>query len=102
MASVVAPNNPHENINRTGAVTQDQESAAGLGTYVQNQQDVSCSQCGIASRLGSKFCSRCGSQQPSTSILAPSIIRSSIAKTLWRCSIAQISHYHLHPLPLQS
>jgi hypothetical protein len=50
MASGVAPNNPHENINRTGAVTQDQESAAGLGTSVQNQQVVSCSQCGTANR----------------------------------------------------
>lgn len=70
MASGVAPNNPRENINRTGAVTQDQESAAGLGTSVQNQQVVSCSQCGIANRLGSKFCSHCGSQQqPSTSMV---------------------------------
>lgn len=67
MASGVAPNNPHENINRTGAVTQNQES--GLGTSVQNQQDVSCSQCGVPSRLGSKFCSHCGSQQPSTSMV---------------------------------
>ncbi|KFY72230.1 hypothetical protein V499_07617 [Pseudogymnoascus sp. VKM F-103] len=70
MASGVAPNNPHENINRTGAVTQDQESAAGLGTSVQNQQVVSCSQCGTANRLGSQFCSHCGSQQqPSTSMV---------------------------------
>ncbi|KFY95008.1 hypothetical protein V500_02984 [Pseudogymnoascus sp. VKM F-4518 (FW-2643)] len=52
MASGVATNNPHENINPTGAVTQDQESAAGLGTSVpRDQQDVSCSQCGFPSRL---------------------------------------------------
>ncbi|KFZ24074.1 hypothetical protein V502_01450 [Pseudogymnoascus sp. VKM F-4520 (FW-2644)] len=69
MASGVAPNNPHENINRTGAVTQDQERAAGLGTSVQNQQDVSCSRCGVPNRLGNKFCSHCGSQQPSTSMV---------------------------------
>lgn len=70
MASGVATNNPHENINRTGAGTQDQESAAGLGTSVlRDQQDVSCSQCGNPSRLGSKFCSHCGFQKPAANMV---------------------------------
>ncbi|KFY39730.1 hypothetical protein V495_05768 [Pseudogymnoascus sp. VKM F-4514 (FW-929)] len=60
MASGVTPIYPHETVNGTEEVTQNQERLGGQRTFVQSQEQAGCSQCGTLGRLGTRFCSNCG------------------------------------------
>jgi len=57
-----------DNVNYTGGVASSTVQTGGPDAVYLEQRDIHCSQCGVP-RLGTKFCSGCGYQEPTKDMI---------------------------------